>query len=223
MNQYGSYFVPDEFANRVVPSVLLKREVYEPKTIEFIRNNCGNGDIVTAGAFIGDFLPALHGALAADAKIWTFEANPVCIFACRRTMDINQLRRVVLIEKALGAAKETLVMRVYDFAKKEAAAAQSRIVRNMTSKRDGFIDVAVERLDDLVPADRPVSILHLDVEGFEREAVKGATSLINRHRPILILEKNYDASPFLKGLITEVAYEFGGRMENNSFFFPITC
>ena len=54
--------------------------------------------------------------------------------------------------------------------------------------------VQIVRVDDVVPADRQVSIVQLDVEGFEKEALQGALATIRRCRPILILEDLADSS-----------------------------
>jgi hypothetical protein len=46
----------------------------------------------------------------------------------------------------------------------------------------------VLRVDDVVPPDRTVSVLQLDVEGFEEQALDGAMDTIRRCRPLIILE-----------------------------------
>ena len=56
-NKYGTYIVPASH-NRPVTNELKRGSVYEPFTIEFIQKNFNNQSIVTAGTYIGDFLPA---------------------------------------------------------------------------------------------------------------------------------------------------------------------
>lgn len=221
INRFGSYFVPDNFANRIVPKVLLKNSVYEPETLDFIRSRCDDGDVITAGAFIGDFLPAISSALAPDARVWTFEANDLCLYACRKTISINGLSNVSLIDKALGSQPDRMIMRVFDFTKNEAAAAQSAIDPNRREVSEGYVEVDVVTLDSVVPQDRKISILHLDIEGYELEALKGSVTTIERCKPIIILELNKTAASLLNDLTSKFRYIYGGSMERNSFFFPV--
>jgi FkbM family methyltransferase len=44
------------------------------------------------------------------------------------------------------------------------------------------------RLDDLIGADRPVSLIKIDVEGHESDVLLGATETLDRHRPSLVIE-----------------------------------
>ena len=56
-NKYGTYIIPASH-NRPVTYELKRGSIYEPLTIEFILKNFNNQSIVTAGTYIGDFLPA---------------------------------------------------------------------------------------------------------------------------------------------------------------------
>jgi len=66
-NKYGGYCVPDSSRHRPAAKMVLANDVYEPKTIEFMRRECGSGDIIHAGTYFGDFLPALSSTCATDA------------------------------------------------------------------------------------------------------------------------------------------------------------
>jgi FkbM family methyltransferase len=50
------------------------------------------------------------------------------------------------------------------------------------------IKVRSERLDDVVPLDRKVEFLKIDVEGAELSVLKGARSLVDRSRPVVLFE-----------------------------------
>ena len=50
------------------------------------------------------------------------------------------------------------------------------------------IEVESATLDSLVPDDCEISVIHLDVEGHEVEALEGATQLIKNNLPIIIVE-----------------------------------
>ena len=90
VNEYGFYCVPDEYAKREIPTILAKGKVYEPNTLKLMRRHIGDGDIVTGGAFIGDFFPALSSALRPGARLISFEPNPLSFAAAQATIKTRQ-------------------------------------------------------------------------------------------------------------------------------------
>ena len=64
----------------------------------------------------------------------------------------------------------------------------SHITASRGDHEPGTMAVAQVRIDRVIPASRRVSLIQLDVEGFEEEALAGAAGVIARHKPILILE-----------------------------------
>jgi FkbM family methyltransferase len=61
-------------------------------------------------------------------------------------------------------------------------------------------EVDVKRLDDLVPPDRPIAFIKIDVEGAEAEVLRGAMGTLKRWKPLIALEhgasaiNNFDTS-----------------------------
>jgi hypothetical protein len=60
--------------------------------------------------------------------------------------------------------------------------------------------VQVVAVDDVVPEDRHVSILQLDVEGYEGPALQGALGTVERCRPTLVLETVPETDPVMDKL-----------------------
>ena len=65
--------------------------------------------------------------------------------------------------------------------------------------QDGFrgtkgehIEVPLTTIDKLLGEEDPVDLIKIDVEGFEDHALRGMEKLIQNHKPIIILECNYD-------------------------------
>lgn len=185
-NQYGAYCVPASLKDRPAVKRILAGRVYEPDTLEFIRDRCGNGDIVHAGTFFGDFLPALSAGCVGQAKVWAFEPNPESYRCATITIGLNNLRNVNLVNAGLGAEVSRQRVQVEDESGHPLGGG-SRIV-SASDAGSGTEDVDIVTVDATVPADRAVSILQLDVEGYEQQALAGARQTIERCRPIIILE-----------------------------------
>lgn len=183
-NRYGVYHLPEGVEHRPAARAILSGEVYEPETIDFIRRNAGDGDIIHAGAFFGDFLPGLSSGLAEGRKVWAFEPNPESHAAACKTVEMNRLANVELVNAALSDRAAGVLLRTHQDDGRALGGA-SRVV---SDAGDGVRAVASVMLDFAVPLERRVSILHLDVEGHEKAALRGAFHIVSRWRPILILE-----------------------------------
>ena len=52
------------------------------------------------------------------------------------------------------------------------------------------IDIVI--INDVIPIQSNISIMQLDVEGYEKNALEGTLETIKRCKPIIILENNND-------------------------------
>jgi FkbM family methyltransferase len=187
-NDHGGYCVPWSSHHRPASQRVLAGKVYEPRTIDFIVRNAGSGDIVHAGAYFGDFLPALSRACAEGARLWAFEPNPENYRCASITVALNGLDNLYLMPAALGARDGPSHLQITD-ARMKALGGGSRLVdQHAIDGRTRVVTVHVVRLDDVYPSDRGLSILQLDVEGAEQPALTGAMGTIRRCQPILFLE-----------------------------------
>jgi len=219
-NEYGHYCIPEEFAEGEVAKLLLKGGTYEAKTLALMRRIVGHGDIVTGGAFVGTFFAALSHALKPHAALHSFEPNQTSFCAALKTIALNGLRNVTLSPSAVGATEGTLFLRTRQ-ENGNAVAAASHIVDAGTD--EGIVQVAAAPLDSLIPADRDVSVLHLDLCGYEHPALKGARELITRCRPTLVLDA---ARPnirrqhlaLLNAQFPDLNYVMGGQIEQNTVY-----
>lgn len=62
------------------------------------------------------------------------------------------------------------------------------------NEQDTLITVHTERLDDLLPADLPVDLIKIDVEGGEILVLRGAMGTLARCKPVVIFEHGLGAS-----------------------------
>jgi FkbM family methyltransferase len=190
-NKYGAYCVPVSALHRPAPLSVCAGEVWEAETIALMVAHCAAGDIVHAGAFFGDFLPALAAACApASRKIWAFEPNPESYRCAAVTLLLNQIGNVELINAGLG--EQPSAGRLVTSEGGQSLGGGAYILPGPSNLGNGLpagtTPVRIVAIDDIVPEHRTVSVIQLDVEGYEERALAGAMRTIRRNRPLLILE-----------------------------------
>jgi FkbM family methyltransferase len=218
-NEYGSYCVPEHAAHRPACQAILAHRVWEPETVRFMRDHCADGDIVHAGTFFGDFLPALSSALAPGAMLIAFEPVAENYQCAKVTATLNGLSNVSLTQAGLGANPARLKMITHDDHGRSLGGG-STIVN--ADSAEGDQDVAIIRVDDSVRPDHYVSVIQLDIEGHEKAALEGALQTILHWRPILILEtlpgSTLTSSTWFEPKILRIGYKPIGKLHDNEVY-----
>jgi FkbM family methyltransferase len=57
-------------------------------------------------------------------------------------------------------------------------------------------NVEAQRLDDIIPRDRKIDFIKLDIEGAELQALQGAQRILTESKPTLLLEFQRSAAPY---------------------------
>jgi len=182
-NEYGFYCIPFAASHRPAAVCVMAGHVWERKTVEFILQHCGGAEVVTAGAFFGDALPALSKVCK---RIWAFEPNPENHRCAQITVLLNDLRNVALHQTGLGERCERRELVVKDHEGRSLGGASQ--MADITDRGHEAVSIDLVTIDSVVDERSAVSIIHLDVEGFEEYALRGAQRTIERCRPLLILE-----------------------------------
>jgi FkbM family methyltransferase len=215
-NDYGLYCVPLRSKHRPASSEIINGRVWEPETIALIRRFAGAGDVIHAGTFFGDFLPAISKALAPPAKIWAFEPNSESFQAASITCRLNDLRNVELRNAGLSERSTRRLLTTGQNG--HAFGGASRILERESAANEDTEEIDVLSIDSLIPPDRHVSVLQLDVEGHERAALAGGYETISRCRPLIVLETL--PPHWVKQHLAPLGYRFVGRRHENSILAP---
>ena len=215
-NQYGGYCIPLSSRHRPAARKVMAGGVWEADTVAYLTSNDTDDDVVHAGAFFGDFLPALAQSRAAGATVWAFEPNPENYRCALITTHINELNNVVLANSGLGEKQASLPLLVSDSSGRSLGGA-SRIVGESDANegRGSSTLVKIVTIDEAVPSDRNVATIHLDVEGYEKSALMGALNTIRRCHPTLVLETLPDQS-WISTVLTPLGYQVVGQVHNNT-------
>jgi len=218
-NEFGSYAIPESVAYRPAARATLKGKVWERSTIMFMRQHASDGDVLQAGAFFGDFLPAISQCLAASARVWAFEPNLENFEHAKQTIELNALDNVVLQNMGLGERRAIRKLRVANRQGIALGGASRFVDYDDAVAGERLIDAPVGCIDDLIPPDRNISIVQLDLEGYELRALRGGMQTIKRCMPIVIVEINEPASKCAE-LLKAAGYSVRGTLGKNLVVVP---
>jgi FkbM family methyltransferase len=129
------------------------------------------------------------------------------------TVGLNGLSNVELENAALGEESRKVSLEVRG-KHGEALGGKSAVLAGAKSRETDTIEVPLRKIDGVIPEQRTISILQLDVEGAERQALEGGLETIRRWKPILILE-NLPAKDWMREHIFSLGYEHAGRVHSN--------
>ncbi len=194
----ASYFLPKYALHRPACSEMLAGRFYEPEThrlIPALLQELG-GNLVHAGTFFGDMIPTFART---GARIYAFEPVLENYVLARMCVIENELDNVLLFHSALGEDQGSVRMDT-----------GTGVHRGGGSKVGGSGQISTQLSIDSVSPEN-VSIIQLDVEGYELPALKGAAKTIERDKPVILIEDNMDnCSPFLKTMGYSKAGEIPG-------------
>jgi FkbM family methyltransferase len=184
----------DEHAPRVMGvaryrlHVSLRGDVVYPKVTKvlFARIGAREGSAIDVGANVGIFSRYLAANFRQVAAV-----EPVPYLAERLRRSLPAQCRVDAV--ALGDSQGTVVLRIpVDAQGREmhalTTAAQENVLEFVDST--GFVEhqVPMQRLDDIAAGMPNLGYIKIDVEGFERAVLAGATRILDKQRPVIQLE-----------------------------------
>jgi FkbM family methyltransferase len=156
-NEHGDYCIPAGAAHRPAAQRIISGEVWEKATLDYIIDRLGDHDVITAGTFFGDALPAL--SKATRGTVWAFEPNPESYRCAGITVLMNEARNVCVQNRALGLRESASRLLV-----REPNGRSLGGLSKITSQLEHSVKVEMTTIDDAVPEDAVIGVLHLDLE-----------------------------------------------------------
>ena len=158
-----------------IQSFWLKGQYYEQEMLAHIRAMNLRGTFVDGGACVGNH--ALYFAKFCAQQVIAVEPVKRNISHAQINLDLSGLgSKVIMVEAALDSAAGAGSM---------LQAGNNHGTYTLVSGND----VRVTTLDDLVElADFPITLVKLDIQGYELRALQGARTLLENHRPVLFVE-----------------------------------
>lgn len=194
---YKNFFMPINYFN---PSVLYYYHgMNELQTL----NNIRGKNIIDAGAFIGD--SALILSKYTQEKVYSFEAMPDNYELFKKTIEYNKLDNVVVENMALGDYTGKLTFYQSDVMD------ECSYIQVDSNEKELVVDCTT--IDEYVEKNSlKVGLIKTDVEGAEKNLLKGAMKTIIEQRPTLLIsiyhsaEDFFDIKPMLESL--NLNYQF---------------
>jgi FkbM family methyltransferase len=157
------------------------------------------------GANIGLYASLCSG-LFDPANVIAFEPTPSTADVARKIARVNRLRTEV-VEIALGDAEGKASL----YLSEKSDSSNSLVEGFKTSV--GTIEVAVTTLDEYAERTRLVpDIVKIDAETFEPQILAGSRKVLQKHRPLLVVEvlhrRGHDHGVELMDAIDELGYHF---------------
>ncbi len=189
----SNYFVPKYAAHRPACSAILDGRLFEPQTHDLVARLLKDmgGSMVHAGTFFGDMLPSF--SKACSGTIFAFEPVLENFVLAKLTVDSNRLDNVMIYNAGLGdRVSVSHVDTGADAASHNGGSSQISDSGQQTNL------CTIDSLDI-----QDLSIIQLDVEGFELQALKGAVASIKKHDPVIMIEDNNDSC---RGFLESIGY-----------------
>jgi FkbM family methyltransferase len=193
MGKYGRtyYFRHDEYVGKSI----FQYGEFSPEECTYLINlaNIRKGTVLDIGANIGCISQALA---VAGHRVWAWEPQPELY----KLLVLNTMGLTVnLANCALGAKPGTAYMPLVDYSKPGNFGG--------LGLGSGKLPVEVQTLDTYCLDN--ISLIKIDVEGFEEEVLLGALDTIERNKPIIYLEADREQNlPKLRSLLDKIGYTY---------------
>lgn len=145
-------------------------------------------------------------------KIISIEAHPSTYNILKRNIKLNNLKNIVLINKAVYSEKKSLTLAV-----KNGWSMLSSLMTEIRSDFNNLITVETETLDNLIShINGKVGLMKVDIEGAELHCLYGSKNTLQRCNKIIIEIHDKDLIPEISNILSINGFEI--KFLNNKEF-----
>lgn len=143
------------------------------------------GDVVVeVGSNIGAHTVPLGKSVGVDGKVMAFEPQPFIYSLLCANIGLNELSNVITYNMGLGSSEKTMYLDTTDY-EQFGNFGGIGLISDKTNT-----PISVKSLDQFELA--KCDFLKIDAEGMESDVLIGAKNTINKHKPIIAIENNYE-------------------------------
>lgn len=194
----ATYFVPRYGAHRQVAKQILRRRYAAPELHHFVETVMTRrpGSMVHAGTFFGDMLPSF--SRKTTGLVYAFEPVLENYLLAREVTVENELRNVMLLHAGLGAGPAIAMIETLRPGRVHRGGS-SKVITDPTRRSFSPQPITLLSIDQFAIGD--LTLIQLDVEGYELAVLQGAVETIKNHQPVIVVEDDRrNCSDFLNTL-----------------------
>ncbi|WP_299163157.1 FkbM family methyltransferase [Accumulibacter sp.] len=151
---------------------------------------------IDVGANVGIHSLAMSHCVGREGTVFSFEPSTKIYQRARKNISINAKTNIHLSSTALGSAVGTVgFLDTSD----QVNIGESKIQENATTK------VELDTMDNALANNNNISLIKIDVEGFEKDVIRGAQNVLQANRPALVIELNQERYS-LKEIVDSIPY-----------------
>ncbi|CDT77909.1 Methyltransferase FkbM family (fragment) [Vibrio coralliirubri] len=195
-------FLPNKEVDYIQNKISNSHEPYEKLMLRNMRSQLNPGDVVLdIGANIGNH--TLYLAAVAQCKVHAFEPNRKLCEALTESSRYNELEKKITIHNyALGSKPSS---GIFSMINDENLGSQSVELVEAGFQGDTFEVNVIDHMD----WPEKITLIKIDVEGFELEVLKGAKDLIARDLPLIYVESITEQEFLLtSSFLSEFGYSY---------------
>lgn len=175
---------------------------YEPRVTSAILETVHEGwTCADVGAHKGYFSILLGRAVGPFGRVYAFEAHPENAEECHRNLELNGLASRVVVENLAVLDRTGTV--TLSASSTESSAEWHVDPANQTASGP---QVDARSLDDYFRGGPELRFVKIDVEGAEHSVLKGMSTILERDRPVIIVEFHDDVGWAGAEILRDAAY-----------------
>lgn len=160
--------------------------LFEKRELSFVCGCAKKGDtVIDIGANIGLYTVTLAHAIGPDGRVFAIEPVKKNCESLKKNIENNHLSNTTIFPIAIGEQNgETKIHLPSDLAFASVVTSTKEAAENDT------VTVPLKTLDSIweETGEKKIKLIKIDVEGAELSVLKGATKLLQKNKPLLLIE-----------------------------------
>lgn len=182
---------------------IIRKSPHPDPEVELIPRFVTKGGVaVDVGANGANWTDALHSVVGDTGCVLAFEADPYYALATQHTIRILGMKGVRLFQFGLSDTEEEVPLRILDDSHQRVSGL-GYIDKDSKADLKGATMVRLRTLDSMIsefPELLRTAVLKCDVEGYELYVFRGARQVLEKARPVVIVEiGNFEKQGYTAG------------------------
>tara|TARA_Y100001935_G_scaffold178792_1_gene148033 strand:- start:21 stop:797 length:777 start_codon:yes stop_codon:yes gene_type:complete len=217
----GVYFLPFfAFKDRIRNSII-DNKIFDEKIFECVKNLIKtNSIVIDVGANFGQ-MSVLWSKCKPDVEVYSFEASNYIFKILEKNININEANVKPFHNLVGNENNENLLIKKSSLI--EFTTYGSNWIKKVNNTNKNIEKVKAIKIDNL-KFSKNISVMKIDVQGYDLEVLKGAKETIKKHKMPIVFEYekdfektfNYKFDDFKK-FIEEINYKINLKIDDSNY------